>query len=258
MENHDNTIEILWTGGFDSSFRVVQLSKLPVNIKPYYLSDNRASESRELLAIENITKALKEKVDTRCTFLDLEIISMDEREEDEEISRVYNEMLKEDFMGSQYEWLAWFAKKHQGIEMSILDDGRINKLINKFGSIKKVSKPPVGDVYVVDSQSSQQNVIALFGNYYFPLIGYTKVKMKEDYIRLNCEDIMEMTWFCYTPIEGEFCGKCNPCTYTINEGLSYRFTSEALKRYKRRKQLEKFKKTKLGRMLRKIKKCFNL
>ena len=254
MEKQDNTVEILWTGGFDSSFRVVQLSKLPVNIKPYYLSDHRASESRELHAIENITKTLKKKADTRGTFLDLEIISMDQRERDEEISRVYHELLKEDFMGSQYEWLAWFAKDHKGIEMSVLDDGRINKIISKYGAIKKISDPLVGDVYVVDEQVSQQNIITLFGNYRFPLIGYTKVRMREEYIRLNCEDAMEMTWFCYTPIEGEFCGKCNPCTYTINEGLSSRFTPEALKRYRKRKRFDRFKATKLGEILRKFKK----
>jgi len=256
MKNHDNTVEILWTGGFDSSFRVVQLSKLPVKIKPYYLSDHRASESRELLAIKNIIVELKKKEDTRCTFLDLEIVLMDEREKDEEISRVYNDLLKEDFMGSQYEWLACFAKNHKGIEMYILDDGRINKIISKYGSIKKIMDPLVGELYVIDKQNSHQNIITLFGNYSFPLLGYTKVRMKEEYIRLKCEDVMEMTWFCYTPIDGKFCGKCNPCTYTINEGLSYRFTPEALKRYEKRKRLDKFKETKLGRILRKIKNGF--
>ena len=34
----------LWTGGYDSSFRMVQLSKSNVMIQPYYLSDKRKCE----------------------------------------------------------------------------------------------------------------------------------------------------------------------------------------------------------------------
>lgn len=37
-------INVLWTGGYDSSFRIVQLSKNKVTIQPYYLSDNRKCE----------------------------------------------------------------------------------------------------------------------------------------------------------------------------------------------------------------------
>jgi len=54
-------IELLWSGGFDSSFRVTQLSMLPVIIQPYYLSDFRLSENMELNAIEEISKLLKQK-----------------------------------------------------------------------------------------------------------------------------------------------------------------------------------------------------
>lgn len=37
-------INVLWTGGYDSSFRMVQLSKSNVMIQPYYLSDKRKCE----------------------------------------------------------------------------------------------------------------------------------------------------------------------------------------------------------------------
>ena len=33
------TVHVLWTGGFDSSFRLVQLSKYQVNVQPYYVKD---------------------------------------------------------------------------------------------------------------------------------------------------------------------------------------------------------------------------
>ena len=35
-------------------------------------------------------------------------------------------------------------------------------------------------------------------------------------------DIMLETWFCYNPINGKPCGICNPCKYTIEEGMGFR------------------------------------
>ena len=55
--------------------------------------------------------------------------------------------------------------------------------------------------------------------------------MRRYYIDNKYEDIMNLTWFCHTPIDGKPCGKCNPCRYTIEEGLRERFTRIALMRY---------------------------
>ena len=50
MSNKKQEVEIFWTGGYDSTFRVVQLSRMDVVIRPYYLSDNRIAESYEISA----------------------------------------------------------------------------------------------------------------------------------------------------------------------------------------------------------------
>lgn len=44
-------IEIFWTVWYDSTFRIVQLSRCEVYIQPYYISDERISEPNELKAI---------------------------------------------------------------------------------------------------------------------------------------------------------------------------------------------------------------
>lgn len=58
--------------------------------------------------------------------------------------------------------------------------------------------------------------------------------MKDEYEKMKLSDIIDDTWFCFNPINGKPCGYCNPCKYTIEEGMSYRFSKEALKRYKKR------------------------
>lgn len=51
------TVNILWTGGWDSTFRVVELSRMEgITIQPVYVIDpNRKSVPYELRAMDNIT-----------------------------------------------------------------------------------------------------------------------------------------------------------------------------------------------------------
>ena len=133
-------------------------------------------------------------------------------------------------MGSQYEWLGVFALEHKGIEISIHKDDKAIELISKHGKLKKVTDD-IGDYYIIDESSSSKDCITLFGNSHYPLADLTKLQMKEQYQALGLSDIIDDTWFCFTPINGKPCGRCNPCKYTIEEGMAYRFSKEALRRY---------------------------
>lgn len=232
-------VEILWTGGFDSTFRVVQLSRLNITIQPYYISDNRKSEQNELTAINNILCELKKNENAKAIFRELRIIPMSERVEDAEISEAFHTLRENDFFGGQYEWLAWFAKKHQGIELSIHQDDKALLLIKKYGRLKKISDDILGDYYIIDKDNSNKNLVKLFENYHLPLVYFSKKDMRQKYIDDGYKEIMNMTWFCYNPINGKPCGHCNPCMYTIEEGLKDRFSSKALLMYYLKKFLMK-------------------
>ena len=228
-------IEILWTGGFDSSFRVSQLSMLPVMIQPYYLSDQRPSENMELNAIEEISKIIKKKPATRCEILPLKYIKESERIISKEISESYWQIRKNHYLGTQYEWLGCFASKHKGIELTIEKDDTAIKLINRLGRLLKIPDELHGDYYIIDVEHSPKEINSLFEHFRFPLADMTKQEMKNKYIEWGCDDIMELTWFCYSPIDGKPCGQCNPCKYTIEDGLKERFSKKALRRYRKQK-----------------------
>ena len=52
-------VGILWTGGFDSTFRISQLSRCDVEIQPVYVYNNdRKSRQYELNAISEIPTAV--------------------------------------------------------------------------------------------------------------------------------------------------------------------------------------------------------
>ena len=232
MPNNEKIVELLWTGGYDSTFRIVQLSKLPVVIKPYYLQDNRGiCEEKELQAINEISESLKNKPDTRCDLLDIEIVPIKDRTVDKDISAAYSKLQKQFNLGSQYEWLACFAKMHKGIEISLEKcESPSFRAFNKYIVLERINDPQIGEYLMVDENKSQKDTVILFKDYHFPIFEFTKLQMKDEYIRLGCEDIMNLTWFCFTPINGKPCGICNPCNITINEGLTWRFSESALKR----------------------------
>ena len=227
-----NTIvEIFWTGGYDSSFRIAQLSRKPVVIQPYYLSDNRPSESCELKAIETITEALKKHPETRCEFRPLIYVAANERKTNAEVTEAFAKLREQDYMGSQYEWLGTFAREHRGIELSIHKDDKAILLIQKHGALKKVCDETLGETYILDEDKCTESLKALFGAFHFPLAMLTKLDMKAQYTEMGLAEIAAKTWFCYTPIGGQPCGKCHPCQYTIQEGMKERFTPMALLRY---------------------------
>ena len=232
----DKRVDILWTGGWDSTCRIVQLSQCEVEIQPYYMSDNRKSEPYELKAIEQITQKLKDNEKTKCTFAPLIVIDKKQREKNAEITEAYKRILKKDFIGIQYEWLGCFSLKNPGIELSIHKDDKAIRVIKKYGALKKQKdKLTGGGYYTIDTEQSSPDISLLFKNFKFPLVDYTKLQMKEFYERNGYEDVMNLTWFCHSPVDGKPCGFCGPCDDAMKEGMAWRLPPEALKRHKHRK-----------------------
>ena len=58
--------------------------------------------------------------------------------------------------------------------------------------------------------------------------------MRAEAQRAGLEPCMELTWFCHRPIDDEPCGVCNPCIYTIEEGLGDRVPERGRRRYRMR------------------------
>ena len=168
---------------------------------------------------------------TKCHFKPLIYVSMQERVENAEITAAYHRMLKKDFFGSQYDWIACFAKDHPGIELSVHQDDKAILLINKYGSLKKIHENTPFETYVLDPESASPDLCTVFGNYHFPIAQYTKLEMKDYFISNGYADVMNKTWFCHRPFKGQPCGCCNPCIYTMEEGMRERFSASGIIRY---------------------------
>ena len=227
---NSDIVEIFWTGGYDSTFRICQLSRENVIVSPYYLSDKRKSEAYELGAIKKITDKIRQDKNTKAVLNDINYIPMESRSSNSQVTEAFNSILKKGFLGAQYEWLGIFALEHKGIELCIHKDDKAIEMIKKMGELMI---DETNSRFVLNPDKSSRDLLYLFGNLSFPVANLTKLQMKNEYIRLGMEDIIEETWFCHNPIDGQPCGICNPCIYTIEEGMGYRFSEKAIKRYRK-------------------------
>ncbi len=232
-------VNILWTGGFDSTFRMLQLSKMEVDVQPYYLCDKRKSEKNELKAISAITRDIIDHPETKCFIHPLAKINVSEIEPDLSITEAYKKLYANTLLGSQYDWLARFANSVPGLELS-LEKSITSKAyicLWNYGKLLKIKNKET-TYYVVDRENSSADLIKVFGNFRlpYPLYDITKLEMTEDYKELGFEHTMSTTWFCHTPIRNKPCGVCNPCKAVIGEGLTFRMPLSALKRHERLKK----------------------
>jgi len=227
-------ITVLWTGGMDSSCRMIQLSKSPVHIQPVYLMDNRRSEQKELNAISEITRDIKNHPETRCTILPLLKYAVADIPPDKHITEAYLRLHALTSIGSQYDWLARFAKLYPGIEISFekCETNKTYICMHTKGSYRKVTE---GDISYAELEKAKTDpdLYAVFGNFHFPLPLFETVKSEElkEFKRLGFEHSIQKTWFCHKPIKNEPCGVCKPCQSVVEEGLTFRLPQAALRRY---------------------------
>lgn len=229
-------VKILWTGGFDSSCRMIQLSKFDITVQPYYLVDAKCRRSieNELNAISQVKNDIEKHPETRCVIKPLIKADVSELTSDKEIKAAHRRMRKKIGIGMQYEWLAGFALRNPGIELCLEreEGGPIFTYFNKTGALRSVGEGVLSCVEF-DKSETEKDLLSVFGNFRFPLSIRTKTKLElvEEYKRLGFEDTMYKTWFCHNPIKGEPCGTCNPCKAVVSDGLQFRMPPAALKRH---------------------------
>ena len=146
LANQRETVAVFWTGGWDSSYRVIELSRMNVNIQPVYILDeSRRSHSRELNSIKVITEMLKQRQETIADFLPIDIINVSDIPDNEEITNAWMKLKDEFNYGIQHDWTARVAYyKYPMIEMCIekITKGYMptRQVINKYGKTKKYER----------------------------------------------------------------------------------------------------------------------
>ncbi|KGQ18745.1 hypothetical protein LF41_278 [Lysobacter dokdonensis DS-58] len=223
-------VRLLWTGGWDSTFRLLcLLSRENVHIAPYYLlRDKRESTSVELATMERIRLALRKVFpDSDVRLAPTEFCNVDTLAQDPDITSAYERTLERSFLGRQYEWLAWFCTQDgiDEIELCVHRDDKAHAVLAPFTmEVERAAGPThVFDPRAAGRSEKSTDLHRLFRFFSFPVFETTKREMAEQARANGWDEIMGMTWFCHSPRRNaQPCGVCHPCLYTIEEGLAWR------------------------------------
>jgi hypothetical protein len=231
-------VTILWTGGWDSTFRILDLLvNHKATVKPFYLVDNdRAAAQLEIETMGKIRLQVEQEFPfTEGRLAPLEVFSRDDVPADPAISGAYRSLVARQHVGSQYDWLARFcaAKGISDIELSIDKDIKQRSVLTgaraALANAAVAVETDYGVTYRLDPAQSESDGYKVFRYFTFPLFNTTKIEMGEKAKASGFFHILEGSWFCHFPINSQACGRCPPCRATIEKGMGHRLP--AISRY---------------------------
>lgn len=217
------TVNILWTGGWDSTFRVLSLvSGYDCIVQPYYVLDRqRRSWKIELATIDRIIERCSRPENAfRGRILRPRIEEEDSITKNSEITANFRSLQARGHIAPQWEWLSRFARQSSiaSLEFCIHKDDRTEEILS--GHVREKMGFPTKTFVLADATDP---ALSIFRGFEFPLFELTKSDMKTIAERKGFLDILEMAWFCHTPIAGPApCGICTPCHDAIEEGMGHR------------------------------------
>lgn len=226
-------VRLLWTGGWDSTYRLLHLVLVQgVSVRPYYVLDTaRRSSIVELNTMQRIRRSVAAMSAPAASLIGpATIVAIHDIAADPEITARYRRLKARTFLGEQYDWLARFVKQFglEGLELCVHVDDKAHLFLN--GHVRRVEDDD-GQSYWVLAEEALGSDLSLFASFRFPLLELTKTDMQRTARERGFLHIMEQTWFCFTPVRNRPCGVCNPCQYTIQEGMGYRMPRAAKIRY---------------------------
>ena len=229
---------VFWTGGWDSTYCLIALSREERIIQPIYVHDpGRKSSPLEFDAMREITDLLVKKRETRAIICPTIAVERNDIEKNSEITDAYNRIKSIDNLGSQYEWLARLALKYPriaiGADKPNGELGRTGNLVERNGGKLILSE---GE-WVVDKDASSEDCSLVLGGFSYPIIHTTELEMKKNVREWGYEDVMSRIWFCHKPIKGKACGFCRPCQIKMGSGMSFLLPASGRMRYRMYKML---------------------
>ena len=195
-ETNKKVVHLLWTGGWDSTFRLLELLFEERRIvQPHYVMRSEQCSGTEIDTMAKIRRHLSRNYPEQRKFLQPLIIKDDiSIKPNQKIAEEFEKLNKEIKINEQYQILARYCvqKKISEAELSII---ALEKDIINSG---------------------------FFGTFTFPLLDMTKKEMLLKAKQNGWMEIMKMTSFCRRPKNGRPCGLCGPCTDALESGLIFR------------------------------------
>ena len=228
-------INLLWTGGWDSTFRLCQLSRMHnVKVQPIYIiHPHRKSAIYECKAQEKILKTLQKKKETKAFILPVKYINVENIIIPANISEAFARLRQQYPIGGQYEFLAAYAANCPGLELGeehyYSRPGNLYTIFNAAGGLK-FDKNNNG---YLEDDGQHPDIYTIFGNFRYPIAHLKETEMEAIIKKWHYEDVMQHIWICATPDnKGNSCGVCVPCQIKMRAAMGHLLSAEARNNYK--------------------------
>ena len=223
MHSNNEVANLLWTSGWDSTYRLMDLLSKGRTVQPYYICFRlRKSTQMELNRMDEIRAYLGRKDPALANaILPTIVVAQKSIRKVPAIRESYESITQDHYLGKQYVLLASYALQSgiSNLELSIHADDKARHVIKDEVEFRD---DPYGGYYKIRDDADSP-VATIFRNFVFPVLQLSKLDMQKSAAERGFLDVMELTWFCHNPTpDGQPCGTCNPCNYTRNEGLGRR------------------------------------
>ncbi len=236
------TVTLLWSGGWDGTFRFLQLATEEISIQPVYVIDHdRKGTEYEKNAMTKIMDIVSADGGNnfKASILPIQFYSVEwilQNCADEKISTAFWRLKEKYNIGIQYEWFALLAKK-LGLKMETCVvhqyHGKVEDAIDAEGILSPVDGDIAGERYQILPNGDGDTVAIVFENLILPSIRLTKKEEERIAGENGWLDMMKLSWFCHNPDEnGNPCGLCTPCDDAMHTGLEWRLSKKAQRRNK--------------------------
>ncbi len=224
----------LWTGGWDSTYRVLQRAMLDeAAVRPCYVVDrDRQSTGKEVDTMDGLLRWLKHhRPEAYGRIEPPRYVALQAIPPHAEIHEAWRGLRDAYDIGSQYDWLARLAEAGDwtGVELSVYGGGRLRPM---FGDhIQRVERAGGGTTWALGPDAPEPQRL-LFGRFAFPFWETSKLEAVAQADREGLTEILDAnTWFCFNPKNGKPCGTCRPCRFMVKDGLGHRIPRSGHLRY---------------------------
>jgi hypothetical protein len=215
--------KLLWTGGWDSTFRLLHIfQSTPDYVRPYYaVVAARRSTGMEVLTMGRIRKTLeRHNPEWNQRLLPTRYLNGDM--DDGVMHQTIDRLRSQSWVGYQYAKV-FCAAAAECLDMLELCIHRDDSAYEFVGSVATLGADGIWRLPLEITSSN----LKVFAPFVFPILDWTKLEMQDYATRHGLAHYLELTWFCHRPRGNRPCGVCNPCKYTAREGLKRRIPISA-------------------------------
>lgn len=213
--------QVLWSGGWDSSYRVMELVLVQgCDVQPHYILDDvRDSLLFEVRAMNELRREINRRASTGARLLPTSYAGRYEIAADAEISRSFKDLQHRSHISGQYDYLARYAKQLGTRELEL---GLVDGLMGEW-DIRPlmVGRGEGDDVWYEFDPARMDHELAVFAWFRYPIIRHHKRSLLDLARQHGFADLLAgSSWTCHRPTRrGQACGRCIPCRFLRECGL---------------------------------------